>query len=131
MGPAFFLLYASRQSQTLGFVSDRLTSLKEQRAVIAEHLRWLDREIADCEAPLASVGSVGSTRSDFVSAAEAGVKTERITALPGMDDPLMLQLQEEERQKIQISKSGCWMLFSILMVGIVIVLGAWMFIRYS
>lgn len=114
-------------------MSDRLTSLKEQRALIAEHLRWLDREIAASEAatPSRDVESAGNTRRSFASTAVESVKIERIPAAPGFEDPLVVQLQEEERRKTQISKSGCWMVFSILMIGLIAVFGAWMLLRYS
>ncbi len=101
---------------------DRLTELKRQRALVAEHLQWLDREIGLSEPtpadephpplnlPLAANVSVPPP-PPFLARASPSAGENR--------DPTLALLQEAERQRGQVSKSGCWIVFAtLLLIGV-------------
>jgi hypothetical protein len=57
--------------------SDRLTELRRQRALVQEHLAWLDREIGDAEKTLAAPSSAAKA-----SAPTLAVETRALPAVP-------------------------------------------------
>jgi hypothetical protein len=110
-------------------MADRLQELLQQRALIKEHLAWLESEIA--------AASGGRPASSFApeptlqprvepalarpaiapsallrSSAPIGVKT----AADAEADALLAKFAEEERQTVAPpDKKGCWVLFSTLL----------------
>lgn len=101
---------------------DRLTELKQQRALVAGHLQWLDREIAALEpAP----GKPVPVSAPPPPAAVAPVASPAPTA-----DPIFAALQDEERRRGEVSKSGCWIVFAGVLVVIVGAVTAIILIRY-
>jgi hypothetical protein len=114
---------------------ERLHQLRQQRERIAEHLAWLDREIADASAD-ASGAETPTTESRTgyslrqttppapidprlaVTATEAA-RTEPAT--PGLSAPPQAVLEDwQERQddggSPEISKTGCWLIFAAIML---------------
>lgn len=88
-------------------MSDRLTELNRQRALLAEHLAWIDREIAAArgEAP----APVPAPPPPPVPAAPAA---------PAPDvDALFERLRAEEQGRGQLSKQGCWIVFAALLAA--------------
>lgn len=116
--------------------ADRLKDLLRQRALLSEHLAWLDREIASAQGasgtqpaaiavpaqpPLASPspgtgGAQAAPAASPVPAAEV--------------DALFDRLRSEEMGQGQISKRGCWMVFAALMLISVIGVATLVFLRY-
>lgn len=104
---------------------DRLAELKRQRALVAEHLQWLDREIAAADS--SAVTPADPTPKPLVAAplpAPLPAETEIVT------DPALLALQEEERHRGEFSKSGCWIVFSALLLLAVGTLTAVIMLKY-
>lgn len=110
---------------------DRLIELKRQRVLIAEHLLWIDREIsawepeqnADTAAPSSlpphpPVPAPPAFPADFAASAE------------DRPDPALTILQEAERQRGQISKSGCWIAFATLLLIGVGAITTYILVRY-
>jgi hypothetical protein len=104
------------------FVPDRLTELKRQRALIAEHLVWLDHEIGALQGV-----PTEDTHPRLIAPPQASVSapplaTPTAPAPPSageVPDPALNLLQEAERQRGQISKSGCWIVFAtFVLIGI-------------
>ncbi len=121
---------------------ERLQQLRRQRANVAEHLAWLDREIQRAvrlgvtptsEAPTPTPAATPSPPS-FVPAnptRAAGVPPPS-PALAADPDAILEEWTEQaggERRDQPISKTGCWIIFAALaVVGIGSVVGLIYFI---
>jgi hypothetical protein len=110
-------------------VSDRLTELKRQRALMAEHLQWLDREIA------AVAGHPGNPVAPPLPAPPPVASPAAVQTLPSnlptsSTDPAFAAFQEEERRRGEVSKSGCWIVFSALLLIVVGSLTAFILTKY-
>lgn len=104
-------------------MSDRLAELRRQRALVQQHLAWLDAEIAAAEKfPAPAVASAPA------SAATAGVG--EAPAIPPADtEALLARYAEEERTKPGQVKLGCWIAFLILFAGFWGAVGVWYFLK--
>ena len=108
---------------------DRLKELVRQRALLAEHLAWLDREIAAApgapspEAVAAPVPVQPSLPPPVAAATPAPVP-------PAEVDALFDRFRSEEAGRGQVSKQGCWLVFAALMLVSLIAIGALVFLRY-
>ena len=118
---------------------DRLAELRRQRALIAEHLAWLDREIAAAgpastsspEPPTASVPEAASAPSP-AGLAPAAIPAAATTAKPGApatvghaaEDDIATKHLPTKRQPADIQQDvrrGCLLYFSIaalLVIGL-------------
>ena len=117
-------------------MSDRLDDLRRQRALVAEHLAWLDREIAAAQpaapkpAPPAPVAApaVPSTRKEGFHAPAAPATTPPGVARSGptkddrqADDILSNYRVEPNAMKSDIKK-GCFLYFfgALALVALVV-----------
>lgn len=118
-------------------MADRLQELLQQRALIKEHLEWLDAEIAASSGrstanPLPPVPRATPSAAAAPASREFPVPTARpavpprgqtatIRAEPDDADVLIAKLAAEEKNQVRApSKTGCWMVFAaslLLLVG--------------
>lgn len=106
--------------------SDRLHQLRQQRAKIAEHLAWLDQEIAKATHGETQMGarSEPNLKLRVTSPAPAPIQLESNNPSPGstVDPNAVLEdwLESDASTAPRISKTGCWVAFSaVLIIGII------------
>jgi len=97
----------------------RIQDLRRQKALIQEHLAWLEQEIlaaGDVPSRPLSVkpGPMAAVTRPDESRSTAGPITEA--------DALLSQLVAEEK-KAPPSKYGCWMIFWLILLGAGAVIG--------
>lgn len=132
-------------------MADRLQELLQQRALIREHLEWLDAEIAASSGRgMGGVGAVSESSLGRVAPAEIPAAVSRkpvlptiaatpttiatATSLPAVPrapddaDALLAKLAAEEKTAPIPTKSGCWILFSAVL-GL-LVLGTTLLLHY-
>ncbi|HEY0968538.1 MAG TPA: hypothetical protein VGD88_14190 [Opitutaceae bacterium] len=114
---------------------DRLKELLRQRALLAEHLAWLDREIAAAQPPKGTVATPMPADNPAIAGNAPAAGQPRLVqpavSAPATDvDALFDRLQTEEKSRGQFSKQGCWLVFSILMLVSLVGIAALIFIRY-
>lgn len=105
-------------------MQDRLAELRRQRALVAEHLVWLDREIADAEGKPAPAPLPALTPSPALSAAaEIVAKTPGpAPAVPPVarDQPDAALLPEPQPADIKNDvRRGCLLYFALASVAVV------------
>ncbi len=116
--------------------ADRLKELLRQRALLAEHGAWLDREIAAAQGasgpqpPVAALPAQPPPTSP--SAVTAGLPAAPAAVpVPAAEvDALFDRLRSEEMGQGQVSKRGCWMVFATLMLISVLGVATLIFLRY-
>jgi len=96
---------------------------------MAEHLQWLDREIA------LLTGLAGVPPQPPPPAAKPVLSPAAAPALPtplptSSTDPAFAAFQEEERRRGEVSKSGCWIVFSALLLIVVGSITAYILVKY-
>jgi hypothetical protein len=112
---------------------DRLQELLQQRALIKEHLAWLESEIA------AASGNPSAAVPAEAERAERPL-TPRVLPLPARlpvtaairrdDDDAQILLEKlaaEDQEKKPPGKAGCWLVFAGVLT--VLSLGAWALLR--
>ena len=101
-------------------MSDRLTELQRQRALIQGHLAWLDREIAEVanEPSSASSQSPGSFQPSTPSAATAPVPTTAPLTANRDADELIAKFGSDTKDTTQSARRGCFIVFGALLVPI-------------
>jgi hypothetical protein len=130
-------------------MADRLQELLQQRALIKEHLEWLDAEIAAysgrtgdlrppaatrAAAPVAAPAPVPTFSSARTAAPEparvpiAAVAAPLASHTPDEAEALIAKLAAEENTQPVPTKQGCWI--SFLAVLLVAVVGAWILLHY-
>jgi len=127
--------------------SDRLKILRQQRATIAEHLAWLDREIrreTQAAPPQAIVGdevplppqtapspppqTTAAAQPDPVASAQPSIPAHPAAAATDADPEAVLEewTGQAGSSDQSISKSGCWLIFAAVAVigigGMVVIL---------
>ncbi len=107
-------------------MSDRLNELQRQRALVVEHLQWLDKEIAACRVQAGTAAPASASPPVPPTAIPVVVSTPT----PRDTDPAFALLQDEERRRSEVSKSGCWIVFSALLLVIVGTVTAIILLRY-
>jgi hypothetical protein len=118
-------------------VSDRLNELQRQRSLVVEHLQWLDKEIAGCRAQAGRTVQTPASPPVLLpppaaaSPAAASSSPAALQPAPRDTDPAFALLQEEERRRSQVSKSGCWIVFAALLLAIVGTVTAIVLVRYQ
>lgn len=98
---------------------DQLEDLKRQRALVAEHLAWLDRQIA-AEAARTRPATVQSSGSPPIAAPSIPTTPPPLPGATGSEevDALFARFASEEQPALRPpSKLGCWLGFSILLLG--------------
>lgn len=105
-------------------MQDRLAELRRQRALVAAHLVWLDREIADAEGKPTPAPLPAQTPSPALSAAaEILAKTpEPAPAVPPVasDQPDAALLPDHQPAEIKNDvRRGCLLYFALASVAVV------------
>lgn len=96
---------------------DRLAELRRQRALVQQHLAWLDAEIAAAE---------GEKPPATPAAAPAQAPA---TEHPADAEALLARYAAEERTSPNRVKMGCWIAFLILFAGFWGAIGVWYLLR--
>jgi hypothetical protein len=94
--------------------SERLQVLRQQRALVQEQLALLDRQIA-LEARTAAA-PVTQAAADSILRSPASARPPVSPRAEAEADALLAQLVASEGDSRAFSKSGCWMIFSLVMV---------------
>lgn len=104
-------------------MQDRLAELRRQRALVAEHLVWLDREIADAEGKPAPAPLPELPSSPALSAAAVLTKAaEPARAVPPVasDQPDAALLPEPKPTDIKNDvRRGCLLYFALASAAVV------------
>ncbi len=105
-------------------MSDRLSELQRQRALIQGHLAWLDAEIA---AVTGKPAMPAITRQPLAKPEQPA--PVRATAVEPLTDELIAQFGSETKSTVQDTRKGCILLFVLGMV--LLGIGAYGLILYS
>lgn len=126
-------------------VSDRLNELLRQRALLQEHLAWLEREISaasEFKEPRTPAGSSTNAAAQGQAAAAPAPSVPSpiaaVTVIPSTSsrapvdaDALLQRYGQDARTSPADLKKGCWMAFSLVLAAVVAaalaVYGAWFF----
>ena len=104
----------------------RIQDLRRQKALIQEHLAWLEREIlAAGEVP----SRVLPVKPGPMTAATRPDQSRSTTGNVTEADALLSQLIAEEK-KASPSKNGCWMIFWLILLGAGAVIGGTVYLIY-
>lgn len=112
-------------------MEDRLAELKRQRALVAEHLQWIDQEILRARgAPLPAAAPAPSATTPAPAPVSANTGAPSPTEQPAETSPVAPagDLPALDRQNIrQDMKRGCliWAALAFLLVVLVFALMAW------
>lgn len=114
-------------------MADRLQELLQQRALIKEHLAWLEGEISaaagrpmEIGEPLPPTRAVPEKRAPLAAAplpvpmARAGIPLPAAPVsrpVPDETDALIAQLATEEEKRSVPDKKGCWIFFCLLIAA--------------
>lgn len=103
-------------------MSDQLEDLKRQRALVAEHLAWLDRLIAAkiTRSESANLPDLAPPQRVGATAAETPPTLSPPPAQAEDPEALFARFAAEEGPALHPpSKFGCWLVFSLLLLSIV------------
>lgn len=108
---------------TLAAVTDRLQELRRQRALVQQHLAWLDAEIA------AATPSATLPASD---AAAADPAPEALAPPATPEEPEALaQARAEAVNAPAQAKRGCWIVFAGALLLLFTLIAVWALARYG
>lgn len=108
-------------------MSKRLPELQRQRALLLEHLAWLDREIATEQASTPQRGATAGTAAPVLPAAPAPSPHPAAGAAPAPAPEIeqIFAAHEQAPGTLQHdARRGCWKAFWILMLGTLVIVGA-------
>lgn len=111
-------------------MSDRLNKLHHQKALLEEHLKWLDQEILDASSSV-------TESKDKVEAKTTGTTKETKSPIlnpspPPPDeefDKLILQYSDSGEKRMS-AKAGCWLYVAIAFLLIGTLYFALWFLKY-
>ncbi len=103
-------------------MSDRLTELRRQRALVQDHADWLDREIAACVAAMPGPPADASLPTTSVSPSSAPV--------PPLEAPPELIYTPDPAGTRQQVKRGCFLYFFIALALLSAALFTLLYVRY-
>lgn len=124
-------------------VSDRLTELQRQRALLQEHLAWLEKEIAAQSGANVSTpaGAQAAPQRAVQAAQVAGRSTPpspiaAVTVIPTVPaaadaDALIQQYGYDPKATSADVKRGCWFAFAGAFLVVGLVLTIWYLLRQS
>ena len=104
-------------------MSDRLQELRRQRALIEEHLRWLDAEIAASQGPNrppAAPPPVSPTPAD-----------DPAPELSPEESAALARAQVDAADAPLRAKRGCWVVFLGAFALLGALIGLWFVLRYG
>ena len=99
-----------------------------QRALVAGHLQWLEEEIAACARAEGLAPAVSPSLP--LPVPPAPTLPAPPTEPTRETDPGLRLLQEEERRRGEFTKSGCWIVFTALLLLIVGTVTAIILVKY-
>ena len=101
-------------------MSDRLTELQRQRALIQGHLAWLDKEIADVanEPGSPSPQSPVSSQPTTAQAAPGPVPMTAPTTAYRDADELIAKFGSDTKDTTRSARQGCFIVFGAVLVPI-------------
>ena len=108
---------------TLAAVTDRLQELRRQRALVQQHLAWLDAEIA-AATPSTALPTEGTAAADPAPADPA------LPATPEEAEALA-QARAEAANAPAAAKRGCWVVFAGAFLLLFASIAAWALARYG
>ncbi len=96
----------------------RLQQLRAQRDLIARHLAWLDQEIAASSTSETAAAPTATSQVDQLppQLQPAPAPAEPVDSVAQVDTMLDDLLQTEESNEPQLSKTGCWAIFAMIMI---------------
>ena len=98
-------------------MSDRLTELQRQRALVQVHLAWLDREIAGEQGIRPSpVAPLANSPTPLLAPSPATANAQDSAAI-------LPQFGSDSKSEVQSVRKGCFIVFAISMVPALGVLG--------
>jgi hypothetical protein len=109
-------------------MSDRLAELRRQRALVQQHLEWLDREIAAADGGAASTGTTLSTPAATAALSPPAAPLKPAVETPAQTDEVSEQILQEYRvpsESLQQDvRKGCLLYFvaglTLFALGIVV-----------
>lgn len=122
-------------------MSERLNELQRQRALLLEHLAWLDREIAAQSGPTpttdpaakavlpAGAHQAAQTGRAGAPSPIAAVTVIPITPPPADADALLQQYGYDPKASSAGVKRGCWIAFAAAFLLVGLVLATWYLLR--
>ncbi len=108
---------------TLAAVTDRLQELRRQRALVQQHLAWLDAEIA-AATPSAAVPNEGAAPTDPAPAVPAPPATPE-------EAEALAQARAEAANAPAAAKRGCWVVFAGAFLLLFAFIAVWALARYG
>jgi hypothetical protein len=122
------LLARLRPFQLTVSVSNRLTELQRQRALVQQHLAWIEREIATEAAQSGAPVHLSPPTPPEASPPAAGVFHERPVALAAFGgasdaDAIIAQYRNESSSVKEEVRRGCFLYFALafLLAGIAVI----------
>lgn len=120
---------------------DRLDELRRQRALVADHLAWLDREIAGATPPTEERAPLDPAPLPL-SAAKATVSTRAYAGSPANSsatpsapadpDSILAEYRVEPKSVRQDVRKGCFLYFALAFILLFAAVGAlWLLFRRS
>ncbi|HSI09570.1 MAG: hypothetical protein ACAH89_02020 [Rariglobus sp.] len=89
-------------------MSDRLRHLQRQRALLSEHLAWIDSEIAR-ETPAPSAAPAATTPAESIAPSPSPAASPEV---PAEADALIEKYAAQERQNPDDLRRGCLYVFA-------------------
>ena len=115
---------------------DRLAELARQRALVQEHLEWLDREIANAarkssanpadpapSASFPSTPSVARLPQEHASPAHSDLNTGGTPVLPTDPDAILAQYRVAPATLQKDIRKGCFLYFAVALAVLVLGIG--------
>jgi len=117
-------------------MADRLQELLQQRALLKEHLAWLESEIAAASAGRIPAETRGTASPIAPAAVASPAPIPRAVSTPPFAstkrdreaDLLLEKLAAEEKPTLPPSKAGCWLFFGGVLL--ILSLGTWALLRH-
>lgn len=120
-----------RPSPTFPAVSDRLNELRRQRALVQQHLEWLEAEIAAAEPKAHAAAPVRVPSASHAEGASSPIESISLRETPSSSelDALLAAQKSAPANSAAEVKRGCFVAFGLLFV--VLGLAVYGFYLYS
>jgi len=124
--PGFAPLASQRAAPQRNAVSDRLDELQRQRALVSQHLAWLDAEIAAETAKRLPVGAITPKPRPPSPIEEISLSQDPHAA----DSDALIQHYTASIESAEAkTKRGCWTVFVLSLIALVVFVGGWYYLR--
>jgi CHASE3 domain sensor protein len=105
-------------------VTDRLQELRRQRALVQQHLAWLDGAIAAAESAAGALPSARPVPADAAPAESAPPATPE-------EAEALAHARAEAANSPAAAKRGCWVVFFGAFVLLFAAIAVWFVVRYG